>query len=108
MVDMKKKAVEMTFKFFCFQVLNASFSNIIGTVLGHPLDTIRVRMQLETGQKTSFLRTCSETYYGEGVRGFFKGLVSPVVGVTPYNTLVFTITESLRNELGYRTDLNEE
>ena len=32
----------MTFKFFCFQVLNASISNIIGTVLGHPLDTIRV------------------------------------------------------------------
>lgn len=45
---------------------------------------------------------------GEGIRGFFKGLVSPVVGVTPYNTLVFTITEGLKTELTNRTDMSEE
>jgi len=94
-VGEKKKAFEMTVRFFCYQVMSSSISNIVGTVLGHPLDTIRVRMQIETGQ-TSFLRTCTETFRGEGVRGFFKGLVSPVVGVTPYNTLVFTVTEAMK------------
>lgn len=55
------------------------------------------------------MRTCTETFRGEGMGGFFKGLVSPVVGVTPYNTLVFTITEAMKNELGNRyEDMSEE
>ena len=39
-----KKAVEMTMRFFAFQVATSSISNILGTVLGHPLDTIRVSL----------------------------------------------------------------
>ena len=32
----------MTCRFFLYQVATSSFSNIIGTVIGHPLDTVRV------------------------------------------------------------------
>ena len=56
-------------------------------------------MQLEHG-KASFLRTAGETLQGEGLRGFFKGLASPVLGVTPYCTLVFTVNEAIKKELG--------
>ena len=43
------------------------------------------------------------------MQGFFKGLVSPVVGVTPYNCMVFTVTEWLKNELGNRYEnMSEE
>jgi solute carrier family 25 carnitine/acylcarnitine transporter 20/29 len=59
-------------------------SNIVGTAFGHPLDTIRVRMQLE-GKHVTLSSVCRETYMNEGARGFFKGMVSPLVGVTPYN-----------------------
>ena len=41
-VGEKQKAFEMTCRFFCYQVATSSISNIIGTVIGHPLDTIRV------------------------------------------------------------------
>ena len=41
-VGEKRKAFEMTCRFFFYQVATSSVSNIIGTVLGHPLDTIRV------------------------------------------------------------------
>ena len=41
-VGEKKKAFEMTCRFFAYQVATSSISNIIGTVMGHPLDTIRV------------------------------------------------------------------
>jgi len=64
-------------------------------------------MQTQEGH-SSFVKVCAETYRGEGVRGFFKGLVSPLVGVTPYNTLVFTSTEAIKNELTKRTELSEE
>ena len=40
----KTKAFEASVQFFCYQVAFSSFSNIIGTVLGHPLDTIRVSL----------------------------------------------------------------
>ena len=41
-VGERKKAFEMTCRFFAYQVATSSISNIIGTVMGHPLDTIRV------------------------------------------------------------------
>ena len=43
-VGEKTKAFEASVQFFCYQVAFSSFSNIIGTVLGHPLDTIRVSL----------------------------------------------------------------
>ena len=42
---------------------------------------------------SSFSSMIKETYRGEGVRGFFKGLLSPVVGFTPLNVLVFVAKE---------------
>ena len=41
-----------------------------------------------------------ETYRGEGVRGFFKGIMSPVMGATPYNAFIFTATETIKQLLG--------
>ena len=65
-------------------------------------------MQLQQGHD-SFVKVCKDTYRGEGCRGFFKGLASPVVGVTPYNCLVFTLTETTKNELGARyEDMSEQ
>jgi len=32
----------MSLRFFVLQIATSSISNIIGTVVGHPLDTIRV------------------------------------------------------------------
>ena len=51
----------------------------------------------------------AETYRGEGVGGFFKGCLSPLIGVTPYNTMVFTVTETIKRgltEKGYK--MNEQ
>ena len=41
-VGESKKAFQMSMHFFAYQVAISSFTNIIGTVMGHPLDTIRV------------------------------------------------------------------
>lgn len=48
---------------------------------------------------TSVMKTVMETYRGEGVGGFFKGALSPLIGVTPYNTMVFTTTETIKRNL---------
>jgi hypothetical protein len=43
----------LTLKYVLNATMASSVSNIIGTALGHPLDTIRVRMQLE-GKHVTF------------------------------------------------------
>jgi hypothetical protein len=36
------------------------------------------------------------------MRGFFKGLMAPLIGSTPYNTIVFTLNENAKNYLTAR------
>ena len=58
---------------FFNSIVAASVSNMAGAFAGHPLDTIRVRMQLETRPITA--RQCLyETVAKEGVHGLYKGV----------------------------------
>ena len=52
-------------------------------------------MQIRSSE-TSYLKIVAATYQGEGVRGFFKGMMSPVVSSIPYNSIVFTTFEVSR------------
>jgi len=36
------------------------------------------------------------------MRGFFKGLMAPLIGSTPYNTIVFTLNENAKTYLTAR------
>jgi len=75
-------------------------SNIAGIIAGHPLDTIRVRMQMETRKITT--RHCLyETLTNEGFLSLWKGLGAPLVGAIPLNTLVFMATEYSKRTLGF-------
>ena len=68
----------------------------------------QVRMQLGSSE-TSILKIISATYRGEGLRGFFKGMMSPVVTAIPYNSLVFTTYEYTRRKIDeYQLDLSRE
>ena len=64
-------------------------------VAGHPLDTMKVRMQTQkkvAGEVPKF-KNAFDCFYKtvkyEGVRGLFKGLGSPLVGVPPIYAVVF-------------------
>lgn len=76
-----------------------TFAGIVGgmclVVAGHPLDTMKVRMQTQkkvSGEVPKF-KNAFDCFYKtvkyEGVRGLFKGLGSPLVGVPPIYAVVF-------------------
>ena len=69
------KAVEMTFGFFCFQVFSSSLANIIGTVLGHPFDTIRVSQSINQ----------SEDFKSDGEHDQQPGIL--VLNLTSYKSI---------------------
>ncbi|XP_072437938.1 protein kinase, cAMP-dependent, regulatory, type II, alpha A isoform X2 [Chiloscyllium punctatum] len=63
---------------------------------GHPLDTIKVRLQTQPkplpGQAPMFKGTIDcfyKTLVREGVRGLYKGMAAPIVGVAPMFAVCF-------------------
>ena len=49
-LDSSKKAFEMSVRFFVYQVAFSSISNLVATVMFHPLDTIKVSPILSRSQ----------------------------------------------------------
>lgn len=60
-----------------------------GLMVGHPLDTIKVRQQ--TLRKMSSLKGITNTFRYEGVRGFYKGMGFPLLATGTLNALFFGV-----------------
>ncbi|KAK9518494.1 hypothetical protein VZT92_023800 [Zoarces viviparus] len=57
-------------------------------VVGHPLDTVKTRLQAGKGYRNS-LHCVLTIYRKETVMGFFKGMSFPLASITIYNSVVF-------------------
>ncbi|XP_075949153.1 solute carrier family 25 member 45 [Anarhichas minor] len=76
-----------------------SISGALGLAVGHPLDTVKVRLQAQSVY-TGILHCMSKTYSNEGLHGFFKGMAFPVLTTGITNAVVFG---SYSNALDYLT-----
>ncbi|KAF8948725.1 hypothetical protein BGZ47_003052 [Haplosporangium gracile] len=69
------------------------FEGIAGLCVGHPWDTVKVRLQSkELAAKYSGTWNCFSTILKqEKVKGLYKGMASPMVGVALVNALLFGV-----------------
>ncbi|KAJ7996614.1 hypothetical protein DPEC_G00238880 [Dallia pectoralis] len=74
-------------------------SGAVGLGVGHPMDTVKVRLQTQDTFKGIF-DCVTRTYAHEGVPGFFKGMAFPVLVTGVSNAVVFG---SYSNALDYLT-----
>jgi hypothetical protein len=79
-------------KGFLSTIIAATISQTFGIVVGHPLDTMKVRMQMTSdanklGVKSIFL----EIIRNEGPSGLFKGMMQPLFASVPNNSIVFIL-----------------
>uniref|UniRef100_A0A3P8Q7H6 Solute carrier family 25 member 45 n=1 Tax=Astatotilapia calliptera TaxID=8154 RepID=A0A3P8Q7H6_ASTCA len=81
------------------EFLAGSISGALGIAVGHPLDTVKVRLQAQSVYKGIF-HCVIKTYSHEGLHGFFKGMAFPVLTTGITNSVVFG---SYSNALGYLT-----
>lgn len=73
--------------------LNAgTVGGVAGIIAGHPLDTVKVRLQTaETARTPSVVQTLRHIIAAEGPQGLFKGLLSPILSNAPINAVVFGV-----------------
>ncbi|KAH8366280.1 hypothetical protein KR200_000337 [Drosophila serrata] len=77
-------------------LLTGGFGGICNVLSGHPLDTIKVRLQTmprpAPGEQPMYKGTfdcAAKTIKTEGVRGLYKGMSAPLTGVAPIFAMCF-------------------
>jgi len=76
------------------------FAGVFSTLVGHPFDTVKVRMQLNTtGVRQSMVGCTMLTIRQEGILGLYKGLSSPMMSVPLVNALVFGAYEHAKRQV---------
>jgi solute carrier family 25 carnitine/acylcarnitine transporter 20/29 len=83
-----------------------SFAGLAYILTAHPLDSIKVRMQLDRRATLSLRSVIKETYVHEGFRGFYKGMGSPLITIPLVNSIVFASYEMAKRMMGVQ--LGEE
>ncbi|KAL6047188.1 carrier protein ymc1 [Balamuthia mandrillaris] len=81
--------------------VGGSAGGMVGLVVGYPFETIRVRLQTQNGKSSYANATdCAlKTLRSEGPLGFYKGMLSPLLGITLVKTVSFGAFGSLKRLL---------
>ncbi|EGD79839.1 hypothetical protein PTSG_10125 [Salpingoeca rosetta] len=70
------------------ELLGGTVGGILQVLVGHPLDTVKVRMQSSSYYRGVW-HCMSETAQKEGLRGFYKGVGPPIVMSGALNAALF-------------------
>ncbi|XP_077718501.1 solute carrier family 25 member 45 isoform X1 [Canis aureus] len=65
-------------------------SGALGLVLGHPFDTVKVRLQTQTTYQ-GIIDCMVKTYRHESLLGFFKGMSFPIASIAVVNSVLFGV-----------------
>ena len=65
-------------------------------VFTHPLDTVKIRLQISKNIYTSSLDCLVKTLRREGAHGLYRGISAALVGVPPIYGVVFTFNGLMR------------
>jgi solute carrier family 25 carnitine/acylcarnitine transporter 20/29 len=88
------------YSLFMNDLICGTFAGLAYILTAHPLDSIKVRMQLERRPNISLRRIINETYSHEGFRGFYKGMGSPLMTIPLVNSIVFASYEFAKRLMG--------
>jgi hypothetical protein len=72
-------------------LLGGMVFGLCSPITGHPFDTIKSKMQVEPAYKDfGFFKSIQVTYTKDGIRGFYRGFLPPIVGSVMYRGLSFS------------------
>ncbi|XP_016382657.1 mitochondrial basic amino acids transporter isoform X1 [Sinocyclocheilus rhinocerous] len=85
-------------------------SGAAGVLVGHPFDTVKVRLQVQSVDKPLYRGTyhCFQSIVRqESMLGLYKGIGSPMMGLTFINAIVFGMQGNAMRVLGTDTPLHQ-
>ena len=83
------------------EIVAGSASGLICTLIGHPLDCVKVRQQADAarGRPTSTAARAARMLREEGVQAFARGIGPPLVNAALMNSLMFVVFAECRRML---------
>ncbi|KAL0088884.1 mitochondrial carrier domain-containing protein [Phycomyces blakesleeanus] len=75
-------------------IIAASSAAVVGVLAGYPFDSVKTRMQ--TQPYDSISACVRHTYKEEGIRGFFRGIVPPLITVSIIKSVSFSVYEKTK------------
>lgn len=80
--------------------LAGTASGVALVLVGHPLDTVKVQMQLSTGAaKPSLVAAVQRIVRSSGLRGFYRGFMPPLIFTGAINTVLWGLQYSFTDAL---------
>ncbi|CAB9499873.1 25 member 48 [Seminavis robusta] len=74
-----------------FGLMGGLAYGLTSPIVGHPFDTIKTKMQAEVAYKNAtILQTVKSTFQQQGIRGFYRGFIPPLVGSMVYRGAGFS------------------
>lgn len=71
-------------------LVGGALFGLVSPVVGHPLDTIKTKMQADSAHlHSTFSQTVKSVYQTQGVLGFYRGFLPPLVGSIAYRGVLF-------------------
>lgn len=68
------------------------FGGICAVLVGHPFDLVKVRLQTaEKGAYSGAMDVVKKTIARDGMRGVYRGVTAPLIGVTPMFAVSFWV-----------------
>lgn len=83
-----------------------NFAGMSQVIVGQPLDTIKVRLQVESTRFKGPMDCFMQTVKNEGFFALYKGMAAPLVGIGAVNALLFATYSRLKSIQA--TSLNEQ
>lgn len=71
---------------------------ILNVMIGHPFDTLKTKMQVQESYKNkTFLQSVKSVYITDGVKGFYRGGLSIVLGSSMFRSTQFSAFEAFHS-----------
>lgn len=77
-------------------LLSGFIGGAFGSLIAHPIDTIRVRFQ--TIKYPTILETIKDTYRQGKLKGFYRGITFPLIGISFEKAIVFSAFNYFKNK----------
>ncbi|CAO3589102.1 unnamed protein product [Absidia cylindrospora] len=79
--------------------VSGNFGGMANVLVGQPLDTIKVRLQLDHGRFNGAWDCAVQTVKNEGLLALYKGMATPIVGIGAVNALLFAANSQFKKAL---------